>query len=73
MTQIPDADYIREAERNGMPHPDKPICPECGQECETVFVARENRMMVLGCDKCLMAKDAYDWDDERKERYKENL
>ena len=59
----PDADYIREAEMVGMPSPEPVCCPECGEECETVYVDASG--YCFGCDKCLKARDAYDWFDER--------
>lgn len=50
--QHPD---ITRAERYGMPEADPICCPECGEECETIYLAGG---MVLGCDCCIEAVDA---------------
>lgn len=44
--------------------PEQPICPECGEECEVVYLVNGN---VVGCDNCVTEKDAYDWADEMRE------
>jgi len=44
--------------------PEQPICPECGFECEVIYIANGD---VVGCDKCIVEKDAYDWMDEMRE------
>lgn len=36
-----------------------PLCPVCGEECETVYTDSTNE--VVGCDVCLEARDAYDF------------
>lgn len=38
-----------------MPEADPICCPECGEECETIYLAGG---MVLGCDCCIEAVDA---------------
>lgn len=63
---IPDAPWIREAEQNGMPSPEPVFCPECGEECETIYVAPGG--YACGCDKCLKAKDACEWEEEQREK-----
>lgn len=44
--------------------PEQPICPECGEECEVIYLVNGN---VVGCDNCVTEKDAYDWMDEMRE------
>jgi len=58
---IPDAPWIREAERDGMPSPPLIICPLCGAECETVYV---NGDMVVGCNHCVKTIDSAEWAEE---------
>ena len=45
-----------------------PICPECGNECETVYV-NENGTVVC-CDVCIdkvfWKRDAYEWMEDMK-------
>lgn len=39
-----------------------PVCPVCGQECETVY--RDVRTLeIFGCDVCVEEKDAWEQDD----------
>ena len=67
MSSLPDSPAIVDAEQNGYPVADPVICPECGEECETVYVDRHgDRLTVFGCDRCLKSMDAYDWAFERK-------
>ena len=62
MSQLPDAPWIQEAEMEGLPASDPVICPECGQECETIYIDRLGKHdTVFGCDKCLRGIDAWDW------------
>ena len=63
---IPDADYIRKAERYGMPHPETVYCPVCGERCETIYKKRP--WLVLGCDRCVRRIDAQDWAVDRVDR-----
>ena len=56
---IPDAPWIRDAERYGVPEAPAPVCPVCGEEAETLYVDIDGD--VLGCDCCLKAVDAYDY------------
>ena len=69
MTQIPDAPWIRDAEQNGMPSPEEVYCPECGEECETIYIDPSG--YCCGCDKCLKAKDAWEWAEEQRESERE--
>lgn len=67
MEQIPDAPYIREAERFGMPPYDDdpdPTCPICGKERETIYKDKDGTE--FGCDKCIQTQDAWEWADEQK-------
>jgi hypothetical protein len=66
MEQIPDAPWIREAERYGMPpYEDPPKCPICGEHCDTVYMDINGD--VFACNNCLHEKDAYDWEEEQRE------
>lgn len=38
--------------------PRYPICPVCGEECETIYKARHGS--VVGCDVCIETQDAWD-------------
>lgn len=61
MTQIPDDPIIACIERTGFPpweKQDTPICPVCGQECETVYCDASGE--IVGCDECLCRKDAWE-------------
>lgn len=66
MEQIPDAPWIREAERYGYPEPDPVNCPCCGCECETIYYDMTGT--VVGCDVCMVTKDAQEWADEEREK-----
>ena len=65
MEQIPDAPYIREAERYGMPPYDVPQCPVCGHECNSIFMDYSGN--VFGCENCIRERDSYEWRDEETE------
>ena len=64
---IPDAPWIREAERDGMPHPDPVYCPVCRERCETIY--KKDPWLVIGCENCVRRIDAQDWivDQESEE------
>lgn len=47
--RLPDAPYIREAERFGAERPEK-ICPVCGSACDKIYHLDDGR--VAGCDVC---------------------
>lgn len=59
MEQIPDAPWIRDAEMNGYPSEPLPKCPICGEETDTYYVDMAGD--VVGCDNCVKAKDAWDY------------
>ena len=35
-----------------------PICPVCGEQCETI---KRQDGEVIGCDKCVIDEDAWQW------------
>ena len=56
-----DHPVIRNLELTGYPdgrEPRAPICPECGNECETVYINRDFK--IVGCDVCLTETDAWE-------------
>ena len=65
-SMIPDAPWIREAERDGYPSPEPVYCPVCGEECETIYADMNGT--VFACDRCLLEQDAGEWAEEEKER-----
>ena len=62
---IPDAPWIRDAEINGADDPPLVNCPVCNEECETIY--EDWWGTVVGCDKCLIWKDAGDWAEEKRQ------
>jgi len=54
---------ITAALRTGYPvnykEPEPPLCPVCGEECETVYRAGRHGDIV-GCDDCIIGCDAWD-------------
>ena len=65
MQQIPDAPWIRDAEMYGVPADDPVKCPICGEECEEIILDMDDT--VVGCDRCIVRKDAWDWAEEQRE------
>lgn len=60
----PDHPVICNLERTGYPNgkePVYPICPVCGEECETIYVDMYGQH--IGCDICVTTKDAWEVDD----------
>ena len=60
---IPDDPLIRYAERTGYAPWKKqeyPVCPVCGEECETIYKDRYGE--IVGCDCCVVQEDAYESD-----------
>lgn len=49
------------------PEQEQPVCPICGEECYTVYLRSGE---VVGCDRCLLEINAYEWLEERKEELK---
>lgn len=61
MQSFPDHPIIRNCEATGWPdgkEPRQPVCPICGQECETIYT--DTLGIIEGCDGCLTAKDAWE-------------
>jgi len=65
MEYCPDAPYIREAERCGMPSPDPVYCPICGFPCEYIYEDKDGE--ACGCDRCVRSRDAFDWQEENRD------
>jgi hypothetical protein len=66
--EVPDHPAVAACMRTGWPsgmEPREYVCPKCGAECETVYTDFLNR--VAGCDRCLDAKDVYDYYEEMEE------
>lgn len=38
-----------------------PVCPICGQECETIY--RDENHVIVGCDECVSTANAWDVDE----------
>lgn len=61
MYDTPDHPVIQNCERTGYPdgkEPPCPICPVCGEECETIYKDRYGA--IAGCDVCVETRDAWD-------------
>ena len=61
MCGIPDHPIIQNCERTGYPdgkEPKCPICPECLEECETIYKDRYGH--IVGCENCIETRDAWD-------------
>lgn len=46
------------------PEQKQPICPVCGFDCNTIYTRLG---IVIGCDNCISAEDAYDWMEEQED------
>ena len=58
MRQIPDDPMIRRAEATGYNRePVWPICPVCGQECDTLVKRGDE---IVGCGNCIHTADAWE-------------
>lgn len=66
---VPDAPYIREAETVGYGE-ECPICPICGQYCEEIYYTKV-RSDPIACDRCLISRNAWEWQEEKKENEQE--
>ena len=51
---ILDAPWIRDAELNGYPEKEFEICPVCGKECDTYYIAASE---IIGCEHCYREED----------------
>ena len=67
---IPDAPWIREAERDGYPGGDEPEpeCPICGRICDDLYLVDGD---VVGCGCCVKRVDASEWLYEHREVHEE--
>ena len=63
---IADAPYIRQAENDGMEDYEVE-CPVCERLCETIYETEDGD--VVGCDRCIRARDAEEWKAEREDRW----
>lgn len=70
--ETPDHPIVQNLERTGYPdgkEPVFPICPVCGEECDTMYKDRYGAY--VGCDACMETVNAWDADicfPEEKER-----
>ena len=67
VVDIPDAPWIRDAERYGAPAPvgdDDVECPICGKICD--FVYKDIDGDVCGCENCLTKIESYEWRDQQE-------
>lgn len=62
---LPDAPWIRDAERNGYPSTEPVYCPICGKECTTIY--KDINSEVFACNWCLEEQDADEWQAQEKE------
>lgn len=63
MNRIPDDPMIRAAQRKGyVRDPEWPVCPICGQCCDTVFRSARTQE-IIGCQNCVAEKDAWETDE----------
>lgn len=44
---------------------DTPICPICGEECETIYTDAAGD--ICGCENCVTSRDAWEWLWEQKD------
>lgn len=68
LEDIPDAPWIREAERWGAPpfgpEDEDVFCPICGKIAERIYLDQDGE--AFGCDQCIQVKDAYEWEEENR-------
>ena len=61
--ETPDHPIVQNLERTGYPdgkEPVFPICPVCGEECDTMYKDRYGAY--VGCDACMKTVNAWDAD-----------
>lgn len=46
-----------------------PICPVCGNECETYYFDNDNH--ICGCENCVTSSSSVEYEEERLESLKE--
>lgn len=58
---------ITKAINTGYPGGDPiwPTCPCCGKECDTIYL--DDSKYALGCNKCVQAVDAWEYQQEEEE------
>lgn len=61
MIDLPDAPWIRETERDGMPEAETIYCPVCGAEDPEDFFTDNTGIDVIGCSCCMKRVNAWDW------------
>ena len=44
---------------------DNPVCPVCGEECETIYTDINSE--ICGCENCLTEYDAWDYFDDEED------
>ena len=69
--QIPDAPWIREAERDGYPAsdiPDEIECPCCGRLTNIIYTER-NGWDAIGCDNCIHERPVWEWYEHNKDQF----
>ena len=56
---------IDRIERYGYPYGERshPVCPVCGDECEE-FRYSTFTMEIVGCENCIINRDAYEEEEE---------
>lgn len=64
MNRMPDAPWIRQAERFGIPGPEPVKCPCCGEECETIY--KDQYGNPFACDMCVIEQEAWEWNEAEK-------
>ena len=63
MIDLPDAPWIRDAEKYGAPIDEDVFCPVCGEENPEYFYIADND--VIGCSVCVGRCDPYDWKEKQ--------
>lgn len=56
MQNVPDHPVIRNLERTGYPDGQQerdPICPMCGEVCDTIYIRYGCPTEILGCEGCV--------------------
>lgn len=56
MMDLPDAPWIRDAERFGDQEPTVITCPMCGEEAEYIYLDQSGD--IIGCEYCVRQMDA---------------
>ena len=51
--------YPHDAQCPYAPEEPEPTCPECGNETDVFYFTRRG-LEIIGCDECLIARDAHE-------------